>query len=48
MRDAGLKKGVEKKAECRRSSGSFIKTIIVQDFRIPPVAGVHVKAHIIN
>lgn len=38
----------EKKNECRRSSGSFIKTIIVQDFRIPPVAGVHVKAHIIN
>lgn len=33
---------------CRRSSGSFIKTIIVQDLRIPPGAGVHVEAHIIN
>lgn len=32
----------------RRTSGSFIKTIIVQDLRIPPGAGVHVEAHIIN
>lgn len=36
------------KKGCRRSSGSFIKTIIVQDLRIPPGAGVHVEAHIIN
>lgn len=26
----------------------FIKTIIVQDLRIPPGAGVRVEAHIIN
>lgn len=33
---------------CGRSSGPFIKTIIVQDLRIPPGARVHVEAHIIN
>lgn len=45
--NAGKPKGVGKKG-CKRSSGSFIKTIIVQDLRIPPGAGVHVEAHIIN
>ena len=38
----------KKKKECGRSSGTFIKTIIVQDLKIPPGAGVHVEAHIIN
>lgn len=40
--------GGVKKKECGKSSGAFIKTIIVQDLRIPPGAGVHVEAHIIN
>lgn len=31
-----------------RSSGAFIKTIIVQNSRIPPGARAHVEAHIIN
>ena len=44
----GSRKRVEKKEGCRRFAGSFIKTIIVQDLRIPPGAGVHVEAHIIN
>lgn len=57
-RETGRKKDIEdekcreagkgRKKGCWRSSGSFIKTIIVQDLRIPPGAGVHVEAHIIN
>lgn len=46
-RSAGGRGEVEKKG-CGRSSGPFIKTIIVQDLRIPPGARVHVEAHIIN